>query len=250
MKLKELLQGCDYIDLVTGKDLRVTSNKKAVSSEQLAVSRNELTANRYTLTANSSLDIDISGVAYDSRKVKDGYLFVAMKGERHDGHDFIREAIKRGAIVIVHEKANPPESPHTPLWKRGAEGDFKGGRGGINNPSLIFIRVKNSRKALACIANNFYGMPSESLTLIGITGTNGKTTTTYILKSILESWGKDVGLIGTIQYMIKNRVYPALYTTPESLDFQSLLKDMFLSGCTHVISEVSSHALAQYRVDR
>ena len=92
-------------------------------------------------------------------------------------------------------------------------------------------------------------MPSDSLTLVGITGTNGKTTTTYLLKSILESWGKEVGLIGTIQYIIKDRIYPAPFTTPESLEFHGLLKDMLLSGCTYVISEVSSHALAQYRVD-
>jgi UDP-N-acetylmuramoyl-L-alanyl-D-glutamate--2,6-diaminopimelate ligase len=124
------------------------------------------------------------------------------------------------------------------------------GHGGINNLSLIFIQVKNSREALACIAHNFCGMPSDSLTLIGITGTNGKTTTTYLLKSILESWGKEVGLIGTIQYLIKDRIYPAPYTTPESLEFHGLLKDMLLSGCTHVISEVSSHALVQCRVDR
>jgi UDP-N-acetylmuramoyl-L-alanyl-D-glutamate--2,6-diaminopimelate ligase len=167
-------------------------------------------------------DIDISGVAYDSRKVEEGYLFVAITGERYDGHDFIKDAIKRGAVAIVGEK---------------------------DSPIPLYIRVKNSRKALACIANNYYGMPSEALTLIGITGTNGKTTTTYILKSILESLGKEVGLIGTIQYMIKDRVYPALHTTPESLEFQGLLRDMLLSGCTHVISEVSSHALALYRVD-
>ena len=207
MKLKELLRGCDYIDLV------------ASSTPSLTL-----------------FDIDISGVAHDSRKVKDGYLFVAMKGKRHDGHDFIGEAIKKGAAVIVHEHSRSKFDPE-PSSGRNLES------------RISFIRVKNSRKALACIANNLYGMPSESLTLIGITGTNGKTTTTYILKSILESWGKEVGLIGTIQYMIKDGVYPAPYTTPESLDFQGLLKDMFLSGCTHVISEVSSHALAQYRVD-
>ncbi|MEW6418802.1 MAG: UDP-N-acetylmuramoyl-L-alanyl-D-glutamate--2,6-diaminopimelate ligase, partial [Nitrospirota bacterium] len=144
----------------------------------------------------------------------------------------------------------PPNNPPTPPLVKGGKGGFKReGHGGINNLPLIFIRVKNSRKVLACIANNFYGRPSDRLTLIGITGTNGKTTTTYILKSILESWGKEVGLIGTIQYMIKDRVYPAPYTTPESPGFQSLLKNMLLSGCTHVISEISSHALAQYRVD-
>ncbi len=194
-------------------------------------------------------DIDISGVAYDSRKVNEGYIFVAIAGEKYDGHDFIQDVIKKGAVAIVHEKEVNSEIPslNPPLGK--------GGYGGVNsklqtpNSEPCFIRVKDSRRALACIANNFYEKPSESLTLIGITGTNGKTTTTYILRSIIESWGREVGLIGTIQYMIKDKVHPALHTTPESLEFHGLLKDMSLSGCTHVISEVSSHALAQYRVD-
>ncbi len=114
---------------------------------------------------------------------------------------------------------------------------------------IAFIKVENSRKTLAYVSNNFYERPSEHLTLIGITGTNGKTTTSYILKSVLDCWGKNTGLIGTIQYMIKDKVYPAIHTTPESLEFQKLLKDMLLSECTYIISEVSSHALAQYRVD-
>ena len=122
------------------------------------------------------------------------------------------------------------------------------GEGGRNS-SPCFIQVKNSRKALACISNNFYQRPSEHLTLIGITGTNGKTTTSYILKSILEAYGQTTGLIGTIHYIIKEKLYPALHTTPESPEFQSLLHTMLVSGCTVVVSEVSSHALAQYRVD-
>lgn len=191
--LKEILKDCDY----TGRLLQ----------------ENE-----------SFMDIDITGIAYDSRKVKGGYLFVAINGEKYDGHDFIRDATKKGAAVVVMEK------------------ELSGIESG-------FILVKEGRIALACISNNFYKRPSESLTLVGITGTNGKTTTTYILKSILEAWGKDVGLVGTIQYLIKDRVYPAPHTTPESLEFQGLLREMFLSGCTHVVSEVSSHALAQCRVD-
>jgi len=188
MILKELLQGCDSVN-------------------------NSLSADR-----------DVKGVAYDSRRVKEGYLFVAIKGERYDGHDFITEAIKKGAIAVIGERD-------------------------LRDIESAYIRVKDSRRALACIAHNFYGMSSENLFLIGITGTNGKTTTTYILKSILESWGKDVGLIGTIHYMVKDKTYPAPFTTPESLEFHGLLKDMLSSGCTHVISEVSSHALEQHRVD-
>ena len=201
MMLKEILNGCDY----TGS----------------------------MQDSGTVMDTDIPGIAYDSRNVRDGYLFVAIKGETVDGHDFIKAAIENGAIAVVHEHGI--------------------GDSVMQNPDMhsapCFISVKDSKRALACISNNFYQRPSESLTLIGITGTNGKTTTTYILKSILESWGQHVGLIGTIQYMIKDSVYPALHTTPESPEFQSLLRTMDISGCTHVISEVSSHALAQYRVD-
>ena len=213
MRLKEVMRGCDYTPSLTlpprGGGL-------------------------------GEGDMDISGVAYDSRKVKENCLFVAITGERCDGHDFIKDVIEGGAAAIVYEH-NIADCGF-----RNSELNSE-----IRNlqSAISLIPVKNTRKALACIANNFYGRPSDRLTLIGITGTNGKTTTTYILKSILESWGKEVGLIGTIQYLIKDRVYPALHTTPESLEFQGLLKDIFLSGCTHVISEVSSHALAQYRVD-
>lgn len=194
----------------------------------------ELLKNCTTLTMeqikNQELEREISGVAHDSRKVKEGYLFVAIKGEKYDGHNFISEALTKGASAIIHEKElTPQEFPAS--------------------PHQLFVKVNNSRKALACISHNFYGMPSKNLILIGVTGTNGKTTTTYLIKSVLEAWGKEVGLIGTIHYIIKNKICPAAFTTPESLEFHGLLKDMQVSGCTHVISEVSSHALAQHRVD-
>jgi UDP-N-acetylmuramoyl-L-alanyl-D-glutamate--2,6-diaminopimelate ligase len=171
------------------------------------------------------LEKEIAGIAYDSRQVRGNYLFVAIQGEKLDGHAFIRDATERGASVIAAEK------------------EFDGMENG-------YILMKDGRKALACMANNYYGRPSEGLVLAGVTGTNGKTTTTYILKTILESWGKDVGLIGTIQYMISDKAYPAPHTTPESLEFQGLLREMLLAGCTYAVAEVSSHALAQCRVDR
>jgi UDP-N-acetylmuramoyl-L-alanyl-D-glutamate--2,6-diaminopimelate ligase len=185
-------------------------------------------------------EIDISGIAYDSRQVRGGYIFVAIKGETVDGHNFIHDAVRKGAVVIVYEH----ENPEIGSWD-------SGGRHPLSMPDSAgcFIRVENSRKALACISNNFYQRPSEDMMLIGITGTNGKTTTTYILRAILKAWGKHVGLIGTIQYMVGDKVYSALHTTPEAPEFQGLLRDMYSSGCTHVISEVSSHALAQCRVD-
>jgi UDP-N-acetylmuramoyl-L-alanyl-D-glutamate--2,6-diaminopimelate ligase len=181
----------------------------------------------------SCADRDISGVSYDSRNVKNGDLFVAIRGEKLDGHHFIRDVLGKGAVAVVHEL---PDAA-CDIGERGM------------HPSPCFIQVENSRKALACISNNFYRRPSEHLTLIGITGTNGKTTTSYILKSILEVHGQTTGLIGTIHYIIKEKLYSALHTTPESPEFQSLLHTMLASGCRIVVSEVSSHALAQYRVD-
>lgn len=191
MMVRDILRGCDDIQRIRGNDI---------------------------------LDKDIAGIAYDSRRVKDDYLFVAIRGEKFDGHSFIRDAVDQGATVIVAEKESPD-----------------GGDG--------YILVKDSRRALACMASNFYRNPSEALFICGITGTNGKTTTTYILKSILEAWGKSVGLIGTLHYLIGDKAYPAFHTTPESVEFQGLLREMLSTGCTHVVAEISSHALAQYRVE-
>lgn len=171
-------------------------------------------------------DTEVAGVAYDSREVLPGYLFVAVRGENVDGHNFIEDAVGRGAVALVCEEEPAGKAVEVPV-----------------------VGVKDSRAALAAISNNFFGRPSESLYVIGVTGTNGKTTTTYLIKSILESWGKKVGLIGTIQCMIGDEPYDARHTTPEALEFQGLLHKMLISGCTHVVSEVSSHALAQKRVD-
>jgi UDP-N-acetylmuramoyl-L-alanyl-D-glutamate--2,6-diaminopimelate ligase len=179
-----------------------------------------------------SADVEVAGIAYDSRKVKPGDVFVAAKGEKCDGYDFISDAAKKGAVAVVHEKA----------VMQGAE--LK-----AVNPELILIHVSDSRQALAYLSNNFYERPSDKLTVVGITGTNGKTTATYLIKAILEAWGKDAGLIGTINYLVKDRHYDAPHTTPEALEFQSVLNEMVSAGCTHVVTEVSSHALAQKRVD-
>jgi len=182
-------------------------------------------------------DIEISGIAYDSRKVKQGDVFVAMKGEKADGHYFIGDAVKKGAVAIVYEEA----------IARGFS--LQNSKLPASNGELIFIRVDDSRKALAYISNNFYERPSEKLTVIGVTGTNGKTTTTYLIKSMLEAYDKDAGLIGTISYIVKDKQYNALHTTPEALEFQSILAEMVLSGCGYAVTEVSSHALALRRVD-
>ncbi len=169
-------------------------------------------------------DVEISGISYDTRTIRPGELFVALTGYKTDGHRFLREAVKKGAAAVICHKA--PEEP---------------------GPWLI---AADTRAALAAVSANWFGRPADELTVIGVTGTNGKTTTTYLLKAMLEGvLGAKVGLMGTNQNMIGEKVIPAHRTTPESWEVQKLLRDMADSGCTHVVMEVSSHALALHRVD-
>jgi UDP-N-acetylmuramoyl-L-alanyl-D-glutamate--2,6-diaminopimelate ligase len=173
------------------------------------------------------LERKVRDIAHDSRKVKPGSLFVAVRGFHSDGHQFISQAIKQGAVAIVAEKQEGQPVP-------------------ADTPLLI---VDDSRKALALLANTFFRHPSRRLMLIGITGTNGKTTTTYLVKSIVEAAGHTAGLIGTIDYRVGDKVYPAPNTTPESLELQRLLSEMVRLGASHCIMEVSSHALALGRIE-
>ena len=169
-------------------------------------------------------DVEISGISYDTRTIQPGELFVALTGYKTDGHRFLREAVEKGAAAVICHKA--PEEP---------------------GPWLI---AADTRAALAAVSANWFGRPADELTVIGVTGTNGKTTTTYLLKAMLEGvLGAKVGLMGTNQNMIGEKVIPAHRTTPESWEVQKLLRDMADSGCTHVVMEVSSHALALHRVD-
>ena len=175
-------------------------------------------------------DVVIQKVAYDSRAVDRGDVFVAIRGLKVDGHRFIEDAVHRGArAVVLEDDGAMPDAffLHTDVLK---------------------VVVQNSRHALAQIAANYYGRPATKLKLIGVTGTNGKTTTTQLLKSILEASGEKVGLIGTIEYKIGEQVLPANFTTPESLELNALLKGMVEKGCTSAVMEVSSHALALDRV--
>lgn len=172
--------------------------------------------------ADGVLETEVSGVCWDSREVRPGDLFVAMTGFAADGHRFIPQAMAAGAAAVLCQ--NAPED------------------------GVPFVRVPDSRRALAVVGGNFYGHPAEAMTMIGVTGTNGKTTTTYLLKGILESAGAKVGLIGTNQNMIGQEVLPTERTTPESFALQGLLAQMRDAGCTHVVMEVSSHALALDRV--
>jgi UDP-N-acetylmuramoyl-L-alanyl-D-glutamate--2,6-diaminopimelate ligase len=167
----------------------------------------------------------VATLCYAADKCEDGSMFVAVRGLTHDGHDFIADAVNRGARYIVHEK------------------DIK-----IPSP-VIAIKVNNSRQALGVLAKNYFGNPSAQLCLVGVTGTNGKTTTTYILESILTKAGCKCGVLGTVNYRYNNKTYPAPNTTPESYDMQKILRTMADEGVTHVIAEVSSHAIDLKRVD-
>jgi UDP-N-acetylmuramoyl-L-alanyl-D-glutamate--2,6-diaminopimelate ligase len=179
----------------------------------------------------STHDVMVSGIHYDSRKVERGGVFVALRGGKADGHKFFGEAIARGVkVVVTEDDANPPD----PLCM---------------HTGTVKLVVDDSRKALALMAANYYGRPAARLIVIGITGTNGKTTTAYLVKQMLESDPNvKAGLIGTVEYMIGSETLPATHTTPESLELHGLFARMLKAGCTHVVMEVSSHALDQHRV--
>lgn len=168
---------------------------------------------------------EVSSVCYSADKCEKDSLFVAIAGLKHDGHDYIAQAIDRGARCIVHEK-----NIQTP-------------------PDVIAIKVKSSRRALGVLAKNYFRNPSAQLCLIGITGTNGKTTTTYFLESILTQAGCKCGVLGTVNYRYSNKTFPAPNTTPESYEMQKILRTMVDEGITHVIAEVSSHAIDLRRID-
>lgn len=168
-------------------------------------------------------DLEIQGVTYDSRSVGPGHLFVALRGHMNDGHLFLKEAVTKGAVALVVEKM---------------EQNFEG---------VSIVQVSDTRKALAHLAVNFYDRPYERMNLIGITGTNGKTTTSFLLESILKVAGRSPGVIGTISYRFPGHVCKASVTTPESLDLMRIMRGMADKGVTDVVMEVSSHALDQGR---
>lgn len=171
---------------------------------------------------NNYPDVDVLDVTQDSRLVKDGSLFVCIKGAAFDGHSVADEMLNNGAVAVIVER------------------DL-----GLDNQVI----VENSRAVFSQICANFFGNPAEKLKLIGLTGTNGKTTTTFLIKQILENVGKKVGLIGTVQNMICDEIYPAKYTTPDPYELQKLFSMMVEAECEYCVMEVSSQALAQGRVN-
>ncbi|MGZ8374286.1 MAG: UDP-N-acetylmuramoyl-L-alanyl-D-glutamate--2,6-diaminopimelate ligase [Nitrospira sp.] len=174
------------------------------------------------LDRRGNLDVSVNAITDDSRAVSAHSLFVAVKGEQVDGHEFIPAAMRGGMVALLSQQP-------------------------VSEVSLPFVRVDDSRKALGLLGGRFYGDPSSKIRMIGVTGTNGKTTTTYICKALMEALGHPVGLIGTVAYQIGERTMPATHTTPGSLELQQLLAKMITGGCTTAVMEVSSHALAQDR---
>lgn len=167
----------------------------------------------------------VTGVTYDSRRVERGHVFVALRGLRTDGSEYARQAIERGALCVVSEQAAPA---------------------GLD---ARWLQVSDGRLALALLADAFAGHPSGEMTVVGITGTNGKTTTAHLVASILDAAGLPCGLLGTVGYRIGTDVREATHTTPEAPDVQALLREMVDRGCRACAMEVSSHALALRRVD-
>ena len=169
-------------------------------------------------------DQEITGIAYDSRRVMPGNLFIAVRGARTDGHRFVNAAIDRGASAVVLED----------------DSSF--------NARATRIRVGDARRSMAQASAHFYNHPSQNLKVVGVTGTNGKTTTAFMVRAIMETAGIPCGLLGTVQYQIRERVIPASRTTPESVEIQEMMSQMLGAGCGGVSMEVSSHALDQLRV--
>ncbi len=167
-------------------------------------------------------DASVTGIAYDSRKIAKGCLFAAIPGEHVDGHAFIGKAVEAGAGAVLAVKRSDTTAPQ--------------------------IIVKDIRAALSKVSDTFYGSPSRRMTLVGVTGTNGKTTTTYLLESIFKEAGFTPGVIGTVNYRFNGKTFDAPHTTPQAPDLHRILKEMADSGVTHCVMEVSSHSLEQKRV--
>jgi len=175
--------------------------------------------------AGGDAELEVRGVHYDSRQIEPGWAFFALRGEKVDGHTFIDQALKNGAAVVVMEQAQ--ELP----------------------AGVAGLVVENTRKALAQAAALFYGEPTADIPVVGVTGTNGKTTTTYLVEALMREIGRYPAVLGTINYRFGDELHPSLHTTPEAPELLGTLADFRTRGCDALVMEVSSHALAQYRID-
>ena len=176
-------------------------------------------------STSGDMNLDIKGLAFDSRKVEPGFLFVAIKGKQSDGHKFMDSAAASGALVIVCEVL--PENV---------------------NGQITYVTVKSSTQSLGIICDNFYGSPSKKLKLTGVTGTNGKTTVATLLYRLFTAMGHKSGLLSTVDNRIIDQIIPATHTTPDPIQINELLVKMIEAGCTHCFMEVSSHAADQGRI--
>ncbi len=177
-------------------------------------------------SVKGSTGIEVNDIQIDSRKVKPGAAFVAVKGGAADGHQFIEKAIENGAIVIVYE-----DSQLT-----------------THNSQLTYVQAENSAAAAAYMVNNFFGRPSEKVKLVGVTGTNGKTTIATLLYKLFTRLGYKCGLLSTVENQIGEKIVPATHTTPDAISLNKLLSEMVEEGCSHVFMETSSHAIHQQRI--
>ena len=193
----------------------------------MKLARLEQSLERYVRRGSSGTvaDLDVLGIAYDSRRVERGDLFVALKGQKAAGADFAAEAIGKGAVAVVADEPN------------------------VRQASAPWIEVTDARAAMAILAAEFFQHPSHAMSVVGVTGTNGKTTTAYLLRAIFHAAGKKCGLLGTVTYAIGEQELPASRTTPEAPDVQRMFRQMAEAGCGACVMEVSSHALALRRVD-
>lgn len=176
-------------------------------------------------SVSGDMEVDVIDIAFDSRQVNPGTAFVAIKGTQVDGHQYIQQAIEQGAVAVVLEEM--PESP--------AEG-------------ISFVEVEDSSKALGFMASNYYGNPSSKLKLVGVTGTNGKTTCVTLLYQLFRALGYNTGLLSTVENRINEEVVSATHTTPDALTINKTLAQMVARGCTHCFMESSSHAIVQNRI--
>ena len=189
---------------------------------------NQLLHNVQLLDTPGDLAVEVGAIRFDSRQVQPGDVFVAVKGAQADGHQFIDIAIEKGAVAIVHSSAAVTSSDR--------------------RTKPVLVRVTDSAEALGIMAANYYGRPSEQMQLVGVTGTNGKTTTVTLLHQLFSRLGYRCGLIGTVENRIGETVLSSTHTTPDAVRLQGLLRSMADAGCSHVFMEVSSHAVHQRRI--